>query len=97
MILKEETIDKYVGDNIVVDTFVLDSNFSSSFDYHTKDISKYDTEQVVDIHPDSREYVEKEEHQDSKKKFHSHSIFYKYNYDLEKKDPDMCDLEESSH
>ena len=65
MILKEETIDKYAGDSTTVDTFVLDSNFSSIFDYHTKDISKYDKEQVVDIHPVSQEYGEKEEQQDS--------------------------------
>ena len=65
MILKEETIDKDVGDRNTLDTFVLDSNVSSTFDYDIKDISNYDKEQVADIHLFSQEYVEKQEHQDS--------------------------------
>ena len=93
--MKEETIDKYVGDGIVVDTFFLDSNFSSSFDYHTKDISNCDKEQVVDIHPFSLEYVKKEEHQDLEF-FYSQPIFDKYDDDHKTKDPNMCDLEESN-
>jgi hypothetical protein len=43
-----------VGDSHIVDTFVLDSNVSYSFDYDIEDASDFDKE-VVDMHSVSQE------------------------------------------
>jgi hypothetical protein len=58
---------KDVGDSNIVDTFVLDSNVSSSFDYDTEVALNSDKDQVVDMHPTSREHLETKnyEYQDS--------------------------------
>ena len=49
LILNEESVDKDVGDSNTVDTFELDSNISSSFDYDTKDALNSNKEQIDDI------------------------------------------------
>ena len=69
-------------------------NVSSSFDYDTEASLNYDKDQVVDMHPTSREHLETKnyEYQDSIF-FYNQPIFDEYSSDDDKQNFFMTSLE----